>query len=80
MGAAFPLIVHHFSWRHAWYFLGIGAMVMVVVNGLLLKSDPENSAYLPWGQKDEPSRISRADAKTNTKAGSLSIVFKNSRF
>ena len=43
MGAAFPLIVHYFTWRHTWYFLGIGAMGMVIVNGLLLKSEPEAS-------------------------------------
>jgi sugar phosphate permease len=80
MGAVFPLIVHHFSWRYGWYFLGTGALVMVLINGLLLRSDPENSGCLPWGQKDKPSGIGRADAKTHTKGGSLSIVFKNSRF
>ena len=80
MGAAFPWIVHHYSWRYAWYFLGAGALVMVLINGLLLRSDPENSGYLPWGHKDEPSGISRADVKTHTQGGSLSIVFKNSRF
>jgi sugar phosphate permease len=80
MGAAFPWIVHHYTWRHAWYFLGAGAVVMVLINGLLLRSDPEDWGYLPWGEKDEPSRVRQADARTNTESGSLSIVFKDSRF
>ena len=49
MGAAFPWIVKNFDWRHAWYFLGAGALLMVVVNGLLLKSDPRKAGYSPWG-------------------------------
>ena len=40
MGLAFPWIVQHFSWRYSWYFLGSGALVMVLANGLLLRSDP----------------------------------------
>jgi sugar phosphate permease len=55
MGAAFPWIVHNYTWRHAWYFLGAGALVMVIGNALLLKSDPESSGYRPWGEKDDPS-------------------------
>jgi sugar phosphate permease len=80
MGAAFPWVVHHLSWRYAWYFLGAGALVMVLINGLLLRSNPENSGHLAWGQIDKPSHVSRADAKSNTRSGSLSIVFKDSRF
>ena len=51
MGAAFPWIVHTYSWRHAWYFLGAGALAMVLGNALLLKSDPESSGYRPWGEE-----------------------------
>jgi sugar phosphate permease len=52
MGVAFPCIVHHFSWRHSWFFLGVGAFLMLVLNGVFLRSDPESAGYLPWGDKE----------------------------
>lgn len=51
MGVAFPWIVNHFSWRYSWYFLGIGALGMVLANGVLLRSTPESAGYRPWGRK-----------------------------
>jgi sugar phosphate permease len=51
LGAVFPLITTHFDWRYAWYFLGMGALVLVGANGLLLRSSPESAGYAPWGQK-----------------------------
>ncbi len=80
MGAAFPWIVYHFNWRYAWYFLGAGAMVMVLINGLLLRSDPENSGYLPWGQMNETSQTNEKDATTQTNSSPFLPVFKNIRF
>lgn len=80
MGIAFPWVVHHFNWRYAWYFLGTGALVMVLVNGLLLRSDPENSGYLPWGQMKKSSSAIETDVKAHTKRGPLSIVLKDIRF
>jgi len=50
MGVAFPWIVRQWNWRYAWYFLGAGALVMALANGLLLRSDPESTGYRPWGQ------------------------------
>ena len=55
MGVAFPWIVDHFNWRYAWYFLGGGALAMVILNGLLLRSTPESAGFLPWGQKEAVS-------------------------
>jgi sugar phosphate permease len=49
MGAAFPWIVQHFTWRHAWYFIGGSALFMVITNGLLLRRDPESSGMRAWG-------------------------------
>ena len=69
MGAVFPWVVHNYNWRYAWYFLGSAALVMVLMNGLLLRSDPESSGYRPWGQRKEdqspiqtrdPIRVSEA--------------------
>lgn len=78
IGAVFPWIVNNFSWRHAWYFLGFAAIGMVFGNGLLLRSDPEKTGCLPWGQKEGPSGA--APAKAAPGKGSLSEVFRNARF
>jgi sugar phosphate permease len=53
MGGVFPWVVEHYNWRYAWYFLGSAALIMVLINGLLLRSDPESSGYQPWGQRKE---------------------------
>ena len=45
MGAAFPWIVQQFNWRFAWYFLGVAALVMFLVNSLLLRSDPASAGF-----------------------------------
>jgi MFS family permease len=79
MGVVFPWIVHHFSWRHSWYFLGSGALVMVAGNGLLLRSDPETTGRRPWGEKGmAPARppIEKSDAKGVLLPG----LFKNRTF
>lgn len=54
MGVAFPWIVDHYSWRHAWFILGIMALALVVPNALVLRSDPADRGFRPWGQKESP--------------------------
>jgi sugar phosphate permease len=49
VGALFPWVVLHFDWRHAWSFLGAGALFLVAVNALLLRNDPESAGTVPWG-------------------------------
>lgn len=80
MGATFPWIVYHYSWRYAWYLLGIGALVMFAVNALLLRSDPESSGYVPWGQVDELPPMERPTEKTQAQGGTLPLVFKSATF
>jgi len=50
MGAVFPWVVEHFSWRYAWYFQGILALAMAAPNALALRSDPADCGLQPWGQ------------------------------
>jgi sugar phosphate permease len=78
IGLLFPSIVHHFSWRHAWYFLGIGALIMVLANALLLRSDPEKEGYRPWGDKAKPTV--HGHAATATGKIPLSVVLKAPAF
>ncbi|MFO7876855.1 MAG: MFS transporter [Desulfovermiculus sp.] len=53
MGVVFPFIVASLNWRFAWYFLGIGALIMVVLNAVFLRSDPESSGKIPWGSTEK---------------------------
>jgi sugar phosphate permease len=79
MGAVFPWIVNQFSWRYIWYFLGAGAFVMVLVNGLLLRSTPESVGCLPWGRK-EGTDINRLIEGNYRKKERFSAAFKDRTF
>ena len=59
MGIAFPWVVEHYSWRHAWYILGLMALALMVPNALILRSDPADCGLRPWGQKTptQPSPV-----------------------
>ncbi|MEW5722222.1 MAG: MFS transporter [Thermodesulfobacteriota bacterium] len=66
MGAAFPVIVGRFSWRHAWFFLGAAAAAMAAVNLLLLRRSPESTGRRPWGSRDLPAGpVPAAPAREN---------------
>lgn len=79
MGAIFPWIVTHYTWRFAWYFLGVSALVMVLGNGFLLRSSPESVGYEPWGQK---TNTSDSDPETKPIQNSIPLVshFKTRTF
>jgi sugar phosphate permease len=56
MGAVFPWVVNHYSWRHAWYALGTLALGVAIPNALILRSDPADCGLRPWGQTESTSR------------------------
>ncbi len=78
MGVAFPWVVQNFTWRYAWYILGAAAMVMVVVNGSLLRSDPESSGWKPWGlgKTNEVPKIQSGQPEDRP----LSLIFRTPVF
>ncbi len=78
MGVAFPWIVNHFNWRYSWYFLGAGALAMVVVNGVFLRSSPQSAGYLPWGQEEPDSP--NEPAEEGLSKIKLTTLFKNKTF
>ncbi|MBW2408769.1 MAG: MFS transporter, partial [Deltaproteobacteria bacterium] len=80
MGMAFPVIVDHFNWRFAWYFLGCGALTMVLANGLLLRSNPESTGHLPWGQKDAADSIYIAQETDFDHGRSVRRAFRDRTF
>ncbi|MBU4565659.1 MAG: MFS transporter [Desulfarculus sp.] len=51
LGMVFPLIVASLSWRWAWWILGGAALVMVLFNGLFVRSSPEALGVAPWGRR-----------------------------
>jgi sugar phosphate permease len=79
MGAVFPWVVENLNWRYAWYFLGVMALALVPLNGLLLRSDPESAGFQPWGQPAVPPN---PDNHTNTAKTRIPLgtLFKNNRF
>jgi sugar phosphate permease len=79
MGIAFPWIVNQWSWRYAWYFLGFCALIMVLANGLLLRSTPESVGYRPWGQKEEDGQ-QRPAIPCRPEGPVLSMVFRDRTF
>jgi len=52
MGWLFPILVEAFSWRFCWYVLGAWVLIMVLVNGIFLRSGPEDLQMSPWGEKE----------------------------
>jgi len=52
MGWLFPILVESFSWRFCWYVLGAWVLIMVLVNGIFLRSGPEDLQMSPWGEKE----------------------------
>lgn len=79
MGLAMPWIVGGFGWRYAWYFLGAAALVIAVVDGFLLRSDPESAGWSPWGQK-EPQTLAHPEERPRPTSGMLREVFRDRTF
>jgi sugar phosphate permease len=78
MGMFFPWVVHALSWRYAWYFLGLGALAMAVLNGSLLRSDPASAGLKPWGTGGTGSAPpTAADSPEN---GFIEEVLRNRTF
>lgn len=51
MGLFLPAIVINYSWRFGWSVLGIVALLLFILNGLLLRDQPEDMRLLPYGEK-----------------------------
>lgn len=79
MGVVFPIVVATFSWRHAWYFLGAMAILLVALNGLLLRSDPASMGLKPWGSRNGSNNPVRTDEATHEKLP-LKVLFSDRRF
>ena len=79
VGAGFPWIVNHYSWRYAWYLLGFLALCMVILNGLLLRTDPTTAGTEPWGLKKSAENATGHMPPPEQGEGFNSIL-RNARF
>ncbi|OPY91171.1 MAG: Hexuronate transporter [Syntrophaceae bacterium PtaU1.Bin231] len=76
VGSLFPLIVLHHDWRYTWFILGTAALVLVAVNAVFLRNDPESCGTVPWGQAQDTAAIS-AVAATHTP---VTAILRNPAF
>ena len=53
MGLVFPLLMARYPWRFGWTVLGLSALMIAVVNGLLLRSQPGKPDLSPGKAKEE---------------------------
>jgi len=51
MGLILPPLVARFDWRGCWFFLSALALILVPLNGILLRSQPGDLHLQPWGEK-----------------------------
>ena len=79
MGAVFPWVVAHYSWRYAWYYLGAAALALIFVNAGLMRSSPESIGLRPWGQKKAVT-VPKTGNETVQPSHSLADVFKRPVF
>jgi sugar phosphate permease len=49
MGLVLPVIVVKYNWRIGWFLLGIIGLSFFLLNGLLLRNQPEDMGLSPWG-------------------------------
>lgn len=49
MGLILPVIVSKYNWRMGWQLLGMLGLGLILLNGFLMKDDPQAIGVLPWG-------------------------------
>jgi len=78
VGWLFPVLVEAWSWRFCWFALGAAVLIMVVINGVFLRSSPESLDVAPWGEKVGTSPKQNLDPVVRD--GRYGEVFRMTRF
>ena len=53
MGILLPIIVKNYNWRMGWHLLGASGLILIAINFLFLRDDPEKLGLLPWGETSQ---------------------------
>ncbi len=67
MGLILPPLVARYDWRTCWFFLSGLAFALVPLNGILLKTRPEDMNLKPWGS--EPDLVGEGPSSKPTGGG-----------
>lgn len=51
MGLILPPLVTRFGWRTCWFILSVPAFALVLINGFLVRTSPQDLNLRPWGEK-----------------------------
>ncbi len=55
MGLVLPPLVARYDWRTCWFILSVPAFGLVLINGLFLRTKPQELNLSPWGNGSSPS-------------------------
>jgi MFS family permease len=76
MGVILPVVVSEYHWRLAWFSLGLAGLLLVVLNGMLLRDHPGKMALFPWGESE--NKESKEIASPSQGVGYAGILRKGS--
>lgn len=79
-GLLFPALIGAFSWRFCWYVLGAGALAMVLVNGIFLRSRPEDLQMSPWGEEENTPSENPSPQGSGKKGRSFGQILRSPLF
>ena len=79
-GKLFPIIVEQWSWRYCWYAMGVAALFMILLNGVLLRSKPEDMGLCPWGGGSGIGPVPQVLEEDRERAGRYSEMLQAPRF
>ena len=51
MGLILPPLVSRFGWRICWFILSAPAFALILINGLLIRTKPQDLKLRPWGEE-----------------------------
>ncbi len=65
MGLILPPLVSRFDWRTCWFILSVPAFALMLINGLFIRTKPQQLNLRPWGEEtftlsEKPSPESQA--------------------
>jgi len=72
MGLVLPPLVALFDWRTCWFILSIPAFASAIINGILLRTKPQDLNLKPWGEGSGfHPEISPPEPRQGTRYGDL---------